>query len=120
MTVTGQNIGTSREPWIAGDTRILEVLVRDAAGVEIDLDTLDIAAARFTLGLPGATPLVDKTLATGIVKNTTTNRMVVTFAAADTISIGTGRYRIELELTFTDATVTTVLTGEAIIRADYA
>lgn len=92
-----------------GDSKVLRVTVRDAAGALVPLD--DMTACRYRAAKTYvATPVIDKALGSGIAAGAEPSTLDVTFQPADTQALR-GDFRHELEVTRTGAGTQTAFHG---------
>ena len=124
MTAAHQDIGTNpRQPFMSGDSRIIECAVKDEAGAAFDLTNAtairwQLFASDGSAGFSGVAVL-QKSLGSGVssVSPATDGKFRVQLDPADTASLA-GAYYHEAEVTMTGGAVHTVLTGKFQITAD--
>ncbi len=99
----------------AGDTKTLEVTVRDAAGAVVDIS--GATAIRWKLARTvNAAPKVEKAMGTGVtIVDGPAGRFDVPILNADTETLS-GEFYHEAEVILSDGTIGTVLSGTATIK----
>lgn len=101
-----------------GDTKRLELTVRDAAGVAVDLSAA--TSIRWQLARSAKTLLRDVKKAVGsgvtLIDGGVNGRCDIAIASADTENLTPGDYAHETEVIMSDGTVATVDSGVVTIR----
>lgn len=103
----------------SGDTRRVRVTVEDSAGDPVDLTSSSISWSFSSDNTATGSQVVTYSLGSGIALIDAVNGIFeITIAPADTASVTAGKRYHEAELTESDGTVTTVVTGTITFEDD--
>ncbi len=99
----------------SGDSRILTILIKDEAGVDVDVSAADTIL--YGIFKKDGTVILQKALLSGI--TVAGNVVSITLLPSETQDIAPGQYMHECQISLLDGTVATVMQGQLHILRDF-